>query len=137
MLGYAGCVAGAKTRTKADPLTKVRAIIERLPETSEKISHGAPTWWGGKKTFATFHDGHYDEARHANAVWIKAPEGAQEDLIAADPERFYRPKYLGPSGWVGVRLDGKVDWKEIEFLLVQGYRLVAPKRALAQLDAHD
>ena len=116
----------------AAPLTRLRKIIEALPETSEKLSHGAPTWWGGKKTFATYHDGHYDEGRRA--VWIKAPDGAQEDLIAADPDRFYRPKYLGPSGWVGVRLEGKIDWEEIRFLLVQGWRLVAPKRAIRELD---
>ncbi len=117
---------------KKDPLETVRTIIEALPETSEKLSHGSPTWWGGKKTFACFHSGGYDEGRRA--VWIKAPEGAQEDLIAADPDKFYRPKYLGPSGWVAMRLEGKVDWDEVRFLLLQGYRMVAPKRALAQLD---
>jgi hypothetical protein len=119
-------------RMPSDPLERVRAIIASLPETSEKLSHGAPTWWGGKKTFATFHSGSYDEGRRS--VWIKAPDGAQAALISVDPERFFRPKYLGPAGWVGVRLEGKVDWAEIRELLVQGYRLVAPKRALAQLD---
>ena len=114
------------------PLDRVRTFIEGLPETSEKLSHGSPTWWGGKKTFACFHNGSYDEGRRA--VWIKAPEGAQEALIEANPERFYRPKYLGPKGWVGVRLEGRVDWAEVEDLLIEGYRLVAPKRALAKLD---
>ena len=117
-------------------LEQLRAIIEALPETSEKISHGAPTWWGGKKTFATFHDGHYDEGRVG--VWIKAEEGVQGALIGGDPARFYRPKYVGPSGWVGLRLDPdgeEVDWDEVRELLVAGYRLVAPKRALAELDA--
>src|SRR5690606_4287097 len=115
-----------------DPLECVRELIGALPDTTEKLSHGAPTWWGGKKTFATFHDGHYDEGRRS--VWIKAPAGAQEALISADPERFFRPKYLGVSGWVGVRLEGEVDWAEVRGLLVQGYRLVAPKRVLAKLD---
>ena len=118
-----------------DPLTRLRKIIEGLPETSEKLSHGSPTWWGGRKTFACYHSGGYDEGRRA--VWIKAPEGAQEALIAADPDRFYRPKYLGPSGWVAMRLEGRVDWKEVRSLLIQGYRLVAPKRALAVLDASE
>lgn len=116
-----------------DPLSQLRTIIEALPETSEKLSHGSPTWWGGKKTFACFHSGAYDEGHPA--VWFKAPDGAQADLISADPDRFYRPKYLGPKGWVGMRLDGGVDWDEVRFLLVQGYRMVAPKRALKQLDA--
>jgi hypothetical protein len=75
----------ARSRRQIDPLEKLREIIEALPETHEKLSHGAPTWWGGKKTFATYHDGHYDEGRRA--VWIKAPEGAQENLISADPNR--------------------------------------------------
>lgn len=113
-------------------LARVRKLILALPETSEKLSHGSPTWWGGKKTFACFHAGGYDEGR--KAVWIKAPEGMQEALVERDPERFYRPKYLGPKGWVAVRLGPGTDWGEIEALLVQGYRLVAPKRALAQLD---
>ena len=55
--------------------------------------------------------------------------------MSAAPERFYRPKYLGPSGWVGLRLTESTDWNEVETLLVQGYRLVAPRRALAILDA--
>jgi hypothetical protein len=116
----------------ADPLAKLREIIDSLPETSEKLSHGSPTWWGGKKTFATFHDGGYDEGRRA--VWIKAPDGAQEALISADPARFYRPKYLGPSGWVALRLEGRVDWGEVRFLLVQGWRMVAPKRAITAFE---
>lgn len=116
-----------------DPLlVTLRGLIEALPETSEKLSHGAPTFWGGRKTFACFHNGSYDEGRRA--VWIKAEDGAQGDLIAADPDRFYRPKYLGPSGWVGVRLEGDVDWDLVRTLLVDGYRLVAPKRALKLLD---
>lgn len=117
-----------------DPLlAELRRIVEALPETSEKISHGVPTWWGGKKTFACFHNGGYDHGRQA--VWFKAAEGAQEALVEADPDRFYRPKYLGPKGWVGLRLEGEVDWSEVRRFLVQGYRLVAPKRALKALDA--
>ena len=117
---------------RKQPLDKLREIIEALPETHEKLSHGSPTWWGGKKTFATYHAGAYDDGNRA--VWIKAPDGAQEDLIEADPDKFYRPKYLGPSGWVAMRLEGTVDWNEVRFLLLQGYRMVAPKRALALLD---
>lgn len=114
-------------------LRKVRTLIERLPETSEKLSHGAPTWWGGTKTFATYHDGHYHDG--VPAIWIKAPPGAQEALISAAPERFYRPKYLGPSGWVALRLTESTDWNEVDALLVEGYRLVAPTSALMVLDA--
>lgn len=55
-------------------------------------------------------------------------------MIESAPERFYRPKYLGPSGWIGVRVREGSDWGEIEALLIEGYRLVAPKRALRALD---
>ena len=113
-------------------LKRLRRIIEALPETSEKLSHGAPTWWGGKKTFASLHDGHYDDGKPS--VWIKAADGMQEALIRENPDRFYRPKYLGPSGWVAVRLRRDTKWSEVEELLVEGYRLVAPKRALKALD---
>ncbi|MEM1022787.1 MAG: MmcQ/YjbR family DNA-binding protein [Myxococcota bacterium] len=116
-------------------LKRLRRLVGQLPETSEKLSHGAPFFWGGKKTFAAFHDGSYDEGRVG--VWIKAPDGVQAELVGLDPQRFYRPKYLGPKGWVGVRLDADVDWDEVQELLVQGYRTVAPKRALKQLDLED
>ncbi|MDJ0785337.1 MAG: MmcQ/YjbR family DNA-binding protein [Myxococcota bacterium] len=113
-------------------MERVREIIAAWPETDERISHGAPTFWGGKKTFATFHANHHGDGRIA--VWCKAGPGMQEGLIDADPERFFRPPYLGPSGWVGIRLEGAVDWGVVAGLLEEGYRLVAPKRALAQLD---
>jgi len=113
-------------------LQRIRTMIARWPETAEKLSHGAPTWWGGKKTFATFHDGHYDDGKPS--IWIKAADGCQQALMEANPARFFCPKYMGPSGWVGVRLRRNSDWREIEVLLLDGYRLVAPKRALRKLD---
>jgi hypothetical protein len=115
-----------------DPLGKMRKIIAQWPETSERLSHGAPTFWGGKKTFANLHSHHHGDGRVA--IWLKAPPGMQGELVDADPEIFFVPPYVGPSGWVGVRVDRDVDWKMIEALLEQGYRLVAPKRALKQLD---
>ena len=114
------------------PLTRLRKIIAAWPETDERLSHGAPTWWGGKKTFATFHDNHHGDGRVA--VWVKATFELQSDLVEANPEIFYVPAYVGPSGWVGIRLDGDVSWDVVEEILEQGYRLVAPKRALAELD---
>ena len=115
-----------------DPLEKLREIIARWPETSEKISHGSPTFWGGKKTFASFHINHHGDGRVA--LWFKAPEGAQEALVEGRPELFFVPPYVGPSGWVGTSLEGKVDWGIIAGVLEDGYRMVAPKRALKQLD---
>jgi len=123
-----------KAAKEAPELKKMRKIIAGLPETSEKLSHGAPTFWGGKKTFASFHANHHGDGRWA--IWLKLPPGAQETLVEADPVRFYRPPYVGPAGWVGIdlRSGGKVDWDLVASLLEDGYRTVAPKRAIAKLD---
>ncbi len=117
----------------SDRLEKLREIIFSFPETKEKISHGSPTFWGGKKTFASFHDNHHGDGRVS--LWLKLPPGAQEELVEAQPKRFFVPPYVGPSGWVGVLLEGKVDWDLVNNLLEDGYRTVAPKRAIAKLDA--
>lgn len=115
------------------PLARLRRLIGALPETSEKLSHGAPTWWGGRKTFATFHENHHGDGR--TAVWIKSSHEIREGLVEQDPRRFFVPPYVGPSGWIGVRLDREVSWQEVAGLLEAGYRMVAPARALKKLDA--
>lgn len=115
-----------------NPLVKLRKIIEAWPETDERISHGSPTWWGGKKTFANFHDNHHGDGRVA--VWIKSDIDSQEGLVEAKPDVFFVPPYVGHKGWIGVRLDGDVDWGFLEGLLEAGYRSVAPRRAIKQLD---
>lgn len=120
---------------RKDPLEALRQIILALPETSEKLSHGSPTFWGGKKTFASFHANHHGDGRIA--LWCKLPPGGQETLVDAQPERFFVPPYVGPSGWVGVDLEGAVDWAMVATLLEEGYRTVAPKRALKLMDAAD
>lgn len=129
-------MAARKKSTVLSPLERLRQIIKAWPETNEKISHGAPTWWGGKKTFATLHDDHHGDGRLA--VWIKSTHELQADLVEAKPDLFFVPPYVGVSGWVGVRLDRrptKAHWAMVADLLEQGYRSVAPKRAIAQLDA--
>ena len=114
------------------PLDRLRKIIATWPETDERLSHGAPTFWGGKKTFASFHPNHHGDGRIA--VWCKATFEQQADLVETDPDVFFIPPYVGPSGWIGVRLDRGADWGMIEGVLEQGYRLVAPKRAVRLLD---
>ena len=64
----------------------------------------------------------------AVAVWCKAPPGSQAVLVGADPMRFFVPPYVGPKGWIGIRLDPRVDWKEVATLVERSYRLIAPKR---------
>ena len=115
-----------------DPLIRLREIIEVWPETDERISHGSPTFWGGKKTFASFHENHHGDDRVA--VWVKSALEMQADLVDSNPEVLFVPPYVGPSGWIGIRLDRQVDWEMVADLLEEGYRMVAPTRALAQLD---
>lgn len=115
-----------------DALTHVRRLCAALPEVSERPSHGAPTFFvAGKKTLAMFHDDHHDDGRLA--LWVPAPPGVQEQLIESEPERFFRPPYVGHRGWIGVRLDVEVDWDEIGQILREAYLLVAPKRLSAGL----
>lgn len=116
-----------------DPLEKLRQLCLALPETSERLSHGEPTWFvRDKKTFVTYANHHHDDRL---AFWCAAPDGAQEILVASNPERFFVPPYVGHRGWLGVRLDVPVDWDEIGDLVTAAYRKVAPKRLVAELDA--
>jgi hypothetical protein len=122
--------ARAKPR---NPLERLRKICLSYPQTSERLSHGEPTWFiNGKKTFVTFANHHHDDRL---AFWCAAPEGAQDVLSRAAPERYFRPPYWGTLGWLGVYLDVPVDWHEIAQIVDDAYRAVAPKRALALLDA--
>jgi hypothetical protein len=115
-----------------NPIAKLRKIVAKWPQTDERLSHGSPTFWGGKKTFASFHDNHHGDGRVA--IWCKSSFDARDDLVEGRPDVFFVPPYVGPSGWLGIRVDGDVDWGLVEGLLEDAYRLVAPKRALAELD---
>ncbi|MEO8604885.1 MAG: MmcQ/YjbR family DNA-binding protein [bacterium] len=113
-------------------LERVRALVAALPETSEKLAWGGPTFRVGKaqNMFAMFLDDHHGDGRIA--IWCKAPEGVQELLVEAEPERFFRPPYVGPNGWIGVRLDGaEVDWEEIADFLSDAWRMTAAKKLVA------
>lgn len=116
-----------------DLVAQVRAICLSLPDVTEKLSHSAPAFFVQKQFVMVWPEGHHDD--HFPHVWCAAPDGAQAHLIAAAPERFFRPPYVGGRGWVGVRLDGEVDWDEIDEICGDAYRVVAPKSSLAKLDA--
>jgi len=118
-----------------DPLPRLRRLCLALPETTERLSHGEPTWFvRDRTTFVMFADHHHDDRV---ACWLAARAGAQAALIAEDPARYFRPPYVGGRGWVGVWLDRTVDWDAITDLVVDAYRMVAPKRLVAALDAKD
>lgn len=116
-----------------DPLLRLREICLALPETTERTSHGEPTWFvRDKKTFVTYADHHHDDVL---GFWCAAPDGAQAMLVGSAPDRFFRPPYVGHRGWLGVRLDVPVDWDEVADLVEDAYRVVAPKSLVALLDA--
>jgi hypothetical protein len=107
-----------------DPIARLRAICLALPDTTEKVAWGEPTWRVRERLFAQLDD-HHHGAEHL-AVWLPAPLGEQEALVARDPSRFFRPPYVGPRGWVGVRIDGRPRWSQVAMLVAQAYRHVAP-----------
>jgi hypothetical protein len=112
---------------------RLRKLCLALPEAGERLSHGEPTWFAGKgKVFAML-DNHHHGSAHLS-VWLPQPPEVQETLIEADPERFFRPPYVGPSGWVGVVLDTKPDWDMVQGLIREAFAFVATKKLLAQLD---
>jgi predicted DNA-binding protein (MmcQ/YjbR family) len=111
----------------ASPLARLRKICLSLPEAHEVEAWGEPTFRVRNKMFAMFAaSGNHHGAGRA-AVWCKAGPGNQDLLVKADPERFFVPPYVGPSGWVGVYLTGRVNWRELADLLGDAHQLTAPK----------
>ncbi len=119
--------------TMDDGFDPVREIALALPETNERLSHGMPTFFiRDKKTFCNCVDDHHGDG--VFGLWVAAGPGVQEELVAQEPDRFYRPPYVGHRGWLGVRLDVDVDWDEIAQILEDAYRQVAPKTLVRLLD---
>ena len=109
----------------------MRAICLALPEATEKIAWGEPTWRVGK-IFAMFNTHHHGDP-HLSVV-LNAAEGVQESLVRAEPKHFYRPPYVGGAGWIGVRLDTGLDWNVVASLIKDAWRVTAPKKLARQLD---
>jgi hypothetical protein len=117
-----------------EDLGRLHAICSALPDVTERLSHGVPTWFAGKRAFAQFWlDGHHDlDFPH---LWCAAGPGVQEGLVEANPERFFRPPYVGGRGWLGIRMDGAVDWDELAALCSDAYRHIAAVSAPRRHDA--
>jgi hypothetical protein len=113
--------------TKKRILETVREICLALPEASERLSHGEPTFFvRGKRSFATVWDSHHGDGRFA--VLCAAPAGMQAALVEADPERFFVPPYVGHRGWIGFRLDRAFERDEVAGILEDAYAEVAPAK---------
>jgi hypothetical protein len=115
---------------KAQPLDRLREICLALPEAVEKETWGEATFRVRDKIFVVAGAG-----EEGLSMSCKAPPGVQEMLVGADPRRFYRPAYVGHRGWVGVRLDAATDWDQVADLVEESYRMTAPKKVAALLDA--
>ncbi|HQY90028.1 MAG: MmcQ/YjbR family DNA-binding protein [Caldilinea sp.] len=106
-------------------LARVRRLCLALPGTSERLSHGEPTFFVHKKVFVMFANNHHNDGRVA--VWLPAPPGAQAELLAAAPDRFFKPPYVGVRGWIGIELD-PIDDAALAAHIDMAWTLIAPPR---------
>jgi hypothetical protein len=116
------------------PLSRLRELCLALPEAHEVEAWGEPTFRVRNKLFAMYAAPNNHHGAGRAAVWCKAAPGNQALMVRAEPERYFVPPYVGPSGWVGVWLDRRPDWKEVGELMRDSYRLVAPKKLAALLE---
>jgi hypothetical protein len=122
----------ATKRDSERALTRVRKVCMALPEVTERPSHGSPAWFvRDKKTIAMFVDDHHGDG--ILGIWCAAPPGVQAELIELEPDRFFRPPYVGGRGWIGVRLDRDVNDAELNQILRDAFVCVAPKTLAAQM----
>lgn len=113
-------------------LDRLREICLALPGVEERLNHGAPAFGVVKRpAFCNLHE-HPADGRPT--IWFKAAPGVQAELVDQEPERFFVPPYVGPRGWVGLRLDVDLDWGEVAVVVEESWRLTAPKRLTAEFD---
>jgi hypothetical protein len=114
-------------------LSRLRSACLALPQSSERPSHGGPAFFiRDKKCFVMFVDDHHEDGRLA--IWCAAPDGVQAEVVETEPERFFRPPYVGHRGWLGVHLR-TVDDDELSAIVTEAFRAVAPPTVLRELDA--
>ena len=108
-----------------EQLSRVRRISLSLPGASEKLSHGEPTFFVNKRVFVMFAGNHHGDGHIG--VWIPVPEGHQSALIAALPDVYYRPPYVGTKSWVGIELD-RLDDEQLREHIVEAWNIISKKR---------
>lgn len=106
---------------------KVRTICLSFPGTSERLSHGAPTFFvNNKLSFVQYHVNHHGDGKIA--LWCSVPPEVQALFIETTPEIYFRPPYVGHLGWVGLRLDKHATWTDISGVIQEAYLKRAPKK---------
>lgn len=116
----------------AQILDHLWSVLAEFPEVNERLSHHTPTFFIRDKNVLC----HLWEDHHKTPgiyIWCAAPPGVQLELIEREPERFFRPAYVGHRGWIGVHLDVDPDWDEVTEILKDAFRLVAPKSLARRL----
>ena len=125
-------ISSTMNRNKEAALrASLRAACLALPGVEERVNHGMPTFAVVRRTaFCNLH--HPDDDRPT--LWFKAAPGIQTELVDQEPDRFFVPPYVGPRGWVGLRLDVDLDWNEVAAVVEDAWRLVATKSHLTERD---
>jgi len=119
----------APRERRRHPLDRLREICLALAAAREQETWDLPTFRVGAKIFAMYVENEDDRP----GLWCKAPPGSQTILVGADPERFFVPPYVGHKGWIGMHLDRRVQWREVELVVARSHRMTAPKRLLRLL----
>ncbi len=121
-----------KSQAGEEHLRRVRRICAAMPETTEKLSHGEPTFFVRKKVFTMFANNHHNDGHIA--VWIPAPPGLQAMLLHQSPETYFKPPYVGVRGWLGIELACIGD-EELASHIHDAWRMVAPKKVKTALSS--
>ena len=121
---------------KSARLSLLSDICLALPEATRELRGDHASFRVRKKVFAYFLDNHHGDG--IVSICGKALPGDNTILVASDPAKYYLPAYIGPRGWVGLRLDiGKVDWEEVRELIIGSYLQTAPKTLRSQIKIPD
>ena len=123
-----------KRKAPVDPLMRLRTICLALPAAHEVEAWDTPTFRVKNKIFAMYADAGDHHHGGRPGVWLKSKHVVQEILLQRNPERFFKPPYVGPGGWTGAFLDKRPDWNEIAELLEDAYRQTAPRKLVATLE---
>ena len=113
-------------------LERVRHICFGLPETTEKLSHGEPTFFVRNKVYVMFANNHHGDGHIA--VWLPVPDGMQQALIDSEPGTFFKPPYVGVRGWIGIELN-QISDEDLRFYINQGWRMIAPKKLVNMMES--
>ena len=111
-------------------LERVRRICFSLPETTERLSHGEPTFFVKNKVFVMFANNHHNDGHIA--VWLPVPSGFQSTLIESAPQTYFKPPYVGVRGWVGIELN-QISDEDLTYHIQVAWELTAPKRLLSKM----